>query len=122
MDKTGITTSSKIWPDLTCAISVRRKGQILLVVGIPVLSTTLNIQFQRNYVKNQIPSDKTSSEQNCSSLNNQMWPFLNEAKQQNGKNTQNNGQSFEFHWIFGTQIFSKVTETVIFKLKNSGTP
>ena len=41
MDKTGIVTSSKIWPDSTCAISVRRKGQILLVVGIPVLSTTV---------------------------------------------------------------------------------
>ena len=41
MDKTGIATSSKIWPDSTCAISVRRKGQILLVVDIPVLSTTV---------------------------------------------------------------------------------
>ena len=34
MDKTRIPTNSKIWPDSTCAISVRRKGQILLVVGI----------------------------------------------------------------------------------------
>ena len=33
-------TNSKICPDSTCAISVRRKGQILLVVGILVLSTT----------------------------------------------------------------------------------
>ena len=43
VDKTRIPTNSKIWPDSTCAISVRRKGQILLVVGILVLSTT-NIQ------------------------------------------------------------------------------
>ena len=40
MDKTRIPTNSKICPDSTCAISVRRKGQILLVVGILVLSTT----------------------------------------------------------------------------------
>ena len=40
MDKTRIPTNSKIWPDSTGAISVRRKGQILLVVGILVLSTT----------------------------------------------------------------------------------
>ena len=40
MDKTRKTTSSKIWPNLTCAISVVRKGQILLVVGFLVVSTT----------------------------------------------------------------------------------
>ena len=42
MDKTRDSTNSKIWPDSTCAISVRRKGQILLVVESLVLSTTLN--------------------------------------------------------------------------------
>ena len=41
MDKTRDSTNSKIWPDSTCAISVRRKGQILLVVESLVLSTTL---------------------------------------------------------------------------------
>ena len=40
MDKTRDSTNSKIWPDSTCAISVRRKGQILLVVESRVLSTT----------------------------------------------------------------------------------
>ena len=40
MDKTRDSTNSKIWPDSTCAISVRRKGQILLVVESLVLSTT----------------------------------------------------------------------------------
>ena len=40
MDKTRDSTNSKILPDLTCAISVRRKGQILLVVESLVLSTT----------------------------------------------------------------------------------
>ena len=40
MDKTRDSTNSKIWPDSTCAISVRRKGQILLVSGSLVLSTT----------------------------------------------------------------------------------
>ena len=40
MDKTRDSTNSKIWPDWTCAISVRRKGQILLVVESLVLSTT----------------------------------------------------------------------------------
>ena len=39
VDKTRIPTNSKILP-ATCAISVRRKGPILLVVGILVLSTT----------------------------------------------------------------------------------
>ena len=42
MDKTRKPVSSKIWPDSTCAISVRRKGQILLVAGFLVLSTTDN--------------------------------------------------------------------------------
>ena len=42
MDKTRDSKNSKSWPVSTCAISVRRKGQILLVVGILVLSTTLN--------------------------------------------------------------------------------
>ena len=42
MDKTRIPTNSKIWPDSTCAISVRRKGQILLVVESLVLSTTFS--------------------------------------------------------------------------------
>ena len=32
MDKTRDSTNRKIWPNSTCAISVRRKGQILLVV------------------------------------------------------------------------------------------
>ena len=41
MDKTRDSTNSKIWPDSTCAISVRRKGQILLVVESLVLSTTV---------------------------------------------------------------------------------
>ena len=41
MDKTRDSKNSKIWPDSTCAISVRRKGQILLVVESLVLSTTL---------------------------------------------------------------------------------
>ena len=40
MDKTRDSTNSKIWPDSTCAISVRRKGKILLVVESLVLSTT----------------------------------------------------------------------------------
>ena len=40
MDKTRDSTNSKIWPDSTCAISVRRNGQILLVVESLVLSTT----------------------------------------------------------------------------------
>ena len=40
MDKTRDSTNSKIWPDSTCAISFRRKGQILLVVESLVLSTT----------------------------------------------------------------------------------
>ena len=43
MDKTRDSTNSKIWPDSTCAISVRRKGQILLVVESLVLSTTDDI-------------------------------------------------------------------------------
>ena len=41
MDKTRDSTNSKIWPDSTCAISVRRKGQILLVVESLVLSPTI---------------------------------------------------------------------------------
>ena len=41
MEKTRDPVSSKIWPDSTCAISVRRKGQILLVVESLVLSTTI---------------------------------------------------------------------------------
>ena len=41
VDKTRDSTNSKIWPDSTCAISVRRKGQILLVVESLVLSATL---------------------------------------------------------------------------------
>ena len=45
MDKTRIPTNSKIWPDSTCAISVRRKGQILLVVGILVFSTTCLLEL-----------------------------------------------------------------------------
>ena len=44
MDKTKDSTNSKIWPDSTCAISVRRKGQILLVVESLVLSTTKVLQ------------------------------------------------------------------------------
>ena len=40
VDKTRDSTNSKIWPNSTCAISVRRKGQILLVVESLVLSTT----------------------------------------------------------------------------------
>ena len=40
VDKTRESTNSKILPDSTCAISVRRKGQILLVVDSLVLSTT----------------------------------------------------------------------------------
>ena len=44
MDKTRDSTNSKIWPDSTCAISVRRKGQILLVVESLVLSTTSVVQ------------------------------------------------------------------------------
>ena len=40
MEKTRDPVSSKIWPDSTCAISVRRKGQILLVAGSLVFSTT----------------------------------------------------------------------------------
>ena len=43
MDKTRDSTNSEIWPDSTCAISVRRKGQILLVVESLVLSTTLKV-------------------------------------------------------------------------------
>ena len=42
MDKTRDSTNSKIWPDSTCAIGVRRKGQILLVVESLVLSTTFS--------------------------------------------------------------------------------
>ena len=48
MDKTRDSTNSKIWPDSTCAISVRRKGQILLVVESLVLSTTLEVFKLRN--------------------------------------------------------------------------
>ena len=40
MDKTGLPEISKIWPDSTCVNSAWRKGQILLVAGSPVLSTT----------------------------------------------------------------------------------
>ena len=43
MDKTRDSTNSKIWPDSTCAISVWRKGQILLVVESLVLSTTITV-------------------------------------------------------------------------------
>ena len=42
VDKTRESTNSKIWPDSTCVISVRRKGQVLLVVDSLVLSTTEN--------------------------------------------------------------------------------
>ena len=45
MDKTGLPEISKIWPDSTCVISAWRKGQILLVAGSPVLSTTL-VEFK----------------------------------------------------------------------------
>ena len=45
VDKTRDSTNSKIWPDSTCAISVRRKGQILLVVEPLVLSTTCKGQL-----------------------------------------------------------------------------
>ena len=45
MDKTRDSTNSKIWPDSTCAISVRRKGQILLVVESLVLSTTFEVKL-----------------------------------------------------------------------------
>ena len=41
MDKARDSTNSEIWPDSTCAISVRRNGQILLVVESLVLSTTM---------------------------------------------------------------------------------
>ena len=41
MDKTRKSTSSKNWPYSTCAISVWRTGQILLVVDFLVLSTTI---------------------------------------------------------------------------------
>ena len=44
MDKTRDSKNSKFWPDSTCAISVRRKGQILLVVESLVLSTTLTAE------------------------------------------------------------------------------
>ena len=40
MEKSRYSVSSKILPDSTCAISVRRKGQILLVAGSLVFSTT----------------------------------------------------------------------------------
>ena len=43
MDKTGFPEISKIWPDSTCVISDWRKGQILLVAGNPVLSTTTDL-------------------------------------------------------------------------------
>ena len=49
MDKTRDSTTSKIWPDSTCAISVRRKGQILLVVESLVLSTTHNEKIDQSY-------------------------------------------------------------------------
>ena len=51
MDKTRDSTNSKIWPNSTCAISVRRKGQILLVVESLVLSTTFTAPtfFQKSY-------------------------------------------------------------------------
>ena len=48
VDKTRDSTNSKIWPDSTCAISVRRKGQILLVVESLVFFTTL-FQQSKNY-------------------------------------------------------------------------
>ena len=40
VDKTRKPVSSKIWPDSTCTISVRRRVQILLVADFLVLSTT----------------------------------------------------------------------------------
>ena len=56
MDKTRDSTNSKIWPDSTCAIRVRRKGQILLVVESLVLSTTL---FQNQYSKPKTQDSNT---------------------------------------------------------------
>ena len=52
MDKTRDSTNSKIWPDSTCAISVRRKGQILLVVESLVLSTTYDDRWKTTCNKN----------------------------------------------------------------------
>ena len=50
MDKTGLPEISKIWPDSTCVISAWRKGQILLVAGSPVLSTTVRLfQPEKEY-------------------------------------------------------------------------
>ena len=54
MDKTRDSTNSKIWPDSTSAISIWRKGQILLVVESLVLSTTIfttiNTYYTHNFV------------------------------------------------------------------------
>ena len=50
MDKTRKSTSSKIWPYSTCAISVWKTGQILLVVDFLVLSTTSEAITERGYI------------------------------------------------------------------------
>ena len=67
MDKTRDSTNSKIWPDSTCAITVRRKGQILLVVESLVLSTTdqnsllIHLKISNNQIK--VALDKTSRQE-----------------------------------------------------------
>ena len=47
MEKTRNPVSSNIWPDSTCAISVWRKDQNLLVAGSLVFSTTEGSCFQK---------------------------------------------------------------------------
>ena len=54
-----VSTNSKIWPDSTCAISVRRKGQILLEVESLVFSTTVNEN------KTLITGERNSSDFQC---------------------------------------------------------
>ena len=70
MEKTREPVSSKIWPDSTCAISVRRKGQILLVAGSLVFSTTQEGSWKtfqkfnpcRKKTKNRKPQEKKQFE------------------------------------------------------------
>ena len=58
MDKTRKSTSKKLWPYSTCAISVWRTGKILLVVDFLVLSTTDSVQ-QKNFFNDCISSSPT---------------------------------------------------------------
>ena len=70
MDKTRKSTSSKIWPYSTCAISVWGTVQILLVVDFLVLSTTpgsvcsdfraFKVAYVQNIVRSKLPTSRLS--------------------------------------------------------------